>query len=133
MHYYDRQGNPITTDQWLQIVGADMAPPHPYRRVARTNDVGGFDVSTVWLGIDHRFGGDGPPLIFETMVFPAGSLSEVDMVRYSTEAEAIAGHDQIVAAARDGHYLPDATNPYSAGETVGADPTSRPEDDEQGR
>jgi hypothetical protein len=29
------------------------------------------DVSTIWLGINHRFG-DGAPLIFETMVFYDG-------------------------------------------------------------
>jgi predicted cobalt transporter CbtA len=50
-------------------------------------------VSTVWIGIDHRFGDDGPPLIFETMVFNrAEGWGELDCERYSTEAEAVAGH-----------------------------------------
>ncbi|WP_166903861.1 hypothetical protein [Mycobacterium sp. DL440] len=26
-------------------------------------------VSTVWLGLNHSFTDDGPPIIFETMVF----------------------------------------------------------------
>jgi hypothetical protein len=38
------------------------------RLVART-EVGSVVVSTVFLGLDHRMFGDGPPLLFETMVF----------------------------------------------------------------
>jgi hypothetical protein len=60
----------------------------------------GYWVSTVWLGLDHRFG-DGLPLIFETMVFPAKdgavtSWGELDSNRYSTEEEAVAGHNAMV-------------------------------------
>jgi len=53
-------------------------------------------VSTVWLGLDHCFG-DGPPVIFETMVFTTKeSLDDLDCKRYSTEAEALAGHAKMV-------------------------------------
>jgi len=53
-------------------------------------------VSTVFLGLDHNFGG-GKPLIFETMVFPKwGELGELDMDRYSTYKEAEAGHKRMV-------------------------------------
>ena len=38
------------------------------RRVAETT-VGPLRVSTVFLGIDHSFGGPGDPLLFETMIF----------------------------------------------------------------
>lgn len=38
------------------------------RRVAR-DKVGEVEVSTVFLGLDHRFLGEGPPLLWETMVF----------------------------------------------------------------
>lgn len=51
-------------------------------------------VSTVWLGRDHRFGGDGPPIIFETLVF--GGPLDGEMDRYCTEAEATAGHRAMV-------------------------------------
>ena len=55
-------------------------------------------ISAVWLGLDHRFGSDGPPLIFETMVFPSKSdLRESDCERYATEDEARAGHAAMVA------------------------------------
>jgi hypothetical protein len=38
------------------------------RRVALTDTDNG-QVSTVFLGIDHSFSEDGPPVLFETMVF----------------------------------------------------------------
>jgi DNA polymerase III epsilon subunit-like protein len=64
------------------------------RHVARTELNGGVVVSTVFLGLDHAFGG-GPPILFETMVFG----TDDDMCeRYSTWNEAQAGHDAIVAA-----------------------------------
>jgi hypothetical protein len=68
-----------------------------YKIIERTELENGKLVSTVWLGMDHRFLDDGPPLIFETMVFPAdGSLDELECERYSTEEEARAGHARLV-------------------------------------
>ena len=67
------------------------------RRVAETTLENGNWVSTVWLGLDHNFGMQGPPLIFETMVFPKeGEWGELDCRRYSTEEEALAGHEEMV-------------------------------------
>ena len=57
-------------------------------KVARES-VGGVDVSTIFLGLDHSFG-DGSPLLFETTVF-GGSLDQ-EMDRYATWDEAVAGH-----------------------------------------
>ena len=56
----------------------------------------GYRVSTVWLGLDHRFGRNGPPLIFETMVFDTDGKSEDYQVRYATENDAILGHMRAV-------------------------------------
>jgi hypothetical protein len=70
-----------------------------YKRVARTtvsNASESFDVSTVWLGIDHGFG-DGAPTIFETMVFRSGKWTDLECARYATEAEARKGHATMVA------------------------------------
>jgi len=62
------------------------------RHIAR-DDVADAHVSTVFLGIDHSFGG-GPPLLFETMVF--GGPLDGEQERYSTLDEAEAGHAAMI-------------------------------------
>ncbi len=47
------------------------------------------EVSTVFLGIDHSFGGR-HPILFETMIF--GGEHDQEMDRYSTWEEAEEGH-----------------------------------------
>ena len=53
-------------------------------------------VSTVFLGLDHSFG-NGPPLLFESMVF-GGPHDQELMDRYSTWEEAEAGHSKMCSA-----------------------------------
>lgn len=60
--------------------------------------VGSTRISTVFLGIDHRFHGDGPPILWETMIFGGPCNEEMD--RYSTRAEALAGHERMVDRVR---------------------------------
>lgn len=118
---YDRQGNPITIEQWGELRKGESGGPNDYKRVAETT-VGPLWVSTVWLGLDHGFRWDQDdepycPLIFETMAFqrpdesapplkpgeqPDESLLHPEVRewvetpwRYCTEAEAIAGHQEI--------------------------------------
>jgi len=64
------------------------------RRVAK-DELPGCVVSTVFLGLDHNFFGDGPPILFETMVF--ADAEAVDQYRCSTWAEAEAQHQRVVA------------------------------------
>ena len=59
----------------------------PDRHIVQKTTIGDHEVSTVFLGLDHNWG-SGPPLLWETMVFP--ECDECD--RYSTLAEARAGH-----------------------------------------
>lgn len=48
-------------------------------------------LSTMFLALDHRFWGDGPPLLFETMI--SGPYGWGDyQVRYATWDDAWAGH-----------------------------------------
>lgn len=69
------------------------------RRIAATQ-VGDHWVSTVFLVNDHNFGGEGPPVLWETMVFdPEGHGAQSQ--RYISEIQALAGHDQIVAMVRE--------------------------------
>ena len=70
-----------------------------YKIVKQETLSNGYFVSTVWLGIDHSFSFLEPhtPLIFETMVFPKkGNYKDLDMDRYSTEKEALSGHNKMV-------------------------------------
>lgn len=70
------------------------------------------NISTVFLGLDHNLWDGGPPLLWETMAFTKERhLSMVfgrersmpdwlDQDRYETRAEALAGHEAMVAKYR---------------------------------
>jgi hypothetical protein len=68
------------------------------RIVDYTEIVEGTHVSTIFLGIDHRHWGNGPPILFETMIF-GGPLTEHQW-RYASWDDAQAGHDAAVRKAR---------------------------------
>lgn len=76
--------------------------PIEVRRVGEDR-VGDCLVSTVFLGLDHA-GFDGPPLLFETMVFARdpddgpGDAEDAYTERYTTWEEAEAGHARIVGS-----------------------------------
>lgn len=73
------------------------------RRVKYTVLSHGVQISTVFLGLNHQWG-NGPPLLFETIIF-GGKHSE-DQWRYSTWDEAVAGHDAVVDKLTWGYLLP---------------------------
>ena len=52
-------------------------------------------VSTVFLGLDHRHFGEGPPILYETLVF--GGALDGTMERYATREEAAIGHQEMCA------------------------------------
>ena len=56
-----------------------------------TDTVGDVSISTVFLGVDHQFG-DGPPLLFETMIF--GGEHDGYRERCSTYEQAEAMHQK---------------------------------------
>lgn len=89
--YYNMEGEKITREQAYELWSGDQE----MRRVAvdfLPDPDGGKDimVSTVLLVLDHSFTTDGPPLIFETMVF-GGEHNEYQE-RYATREQAEAGH-----------------------------------------
>lgn len=90
-HYilYDTEARPIDDviawGQWFAT--AD-------RQVAETLLEPEIRISTVFLGLNHQFG-DGPPLLYETMVF--GGPCDGDQTRYSTWHAAELGHEAMVA------------------------------------
>lgn len=103
IRYYDRDGSQLPHD-WTKSA-ADGS--NTDNRVARTT-IGDITVSTVWLGLDHAHG-DGPPLIFETMIF--GGDHDQLCIRYQTEEHAMRGHLATIDALREGRE-PDWVVPF---------------------
>lgn len=99
--YYDREGNPLELMEWAAIFERRSNENEDEWVIGRT-EVEGAEVSTVWMGIDHNFSDDGPPLIFETMVFGDSEYAEYQW-RYSTEEEAREGHERVVLALASGN------------------------------
>lgn len=88
--YYKRDGTPCDVLEWTKEFESLST-----RKVNDTVLPNGKWVSTVWLGLDHNLGGK-KPHIFETMVFPGkNNLDELECRRYSTESEALAGHEEL--------------------------------------
>lgn len=88
LDYYDKDGSPLDLETWLT-----KFEDNAYRQVA-LDKVGEVTVSTVWLGLNHQYG-DGPPLIFETMIFEGDR--DGDQWRDATEASALETHAHAMA------------------------------------
>jgi hypothetical protein len=99
--YFDPDGKPLTMLEWVAMAKTRARADDSWRQ--RRTEVDDAEVSTVWLGVDHRRG-DGPPLFWETIIF--GGEHSGDQWRYSSKEAALAHHDQIVAALRDVRELP---------------------------
>lgn len=90
--------------RYYKLVGRNVVPTMSVeeafnceRRIALT-EINGVQISTVFLWLNHAFD-DGPPLLFETMVF-GGPLSE-EQDRCSTYDEAEAMHERMCARVRE--------------------------------
>lgn len=103
MKSYDRKGVEICFCEWNEIKRWEHENKDRCYTTLAYESMDECDVSTVWLGNDHQFG-DGPPLIFETMIFAADEDSELSewQNRYSTEEEAFEGHKKVVEAVKNG-------------------------------
>ncbi len=89
--YFDRKGRPIS------LLDTDRS--EAYRRVGLTHVTAETHISTVWLGLNHNFL-DGPPHIFETMVFSDVYELDKEVWRWSTLRQAESGHRKVVRAVR---------------------------------
>lgn len=56
-------------------------------------------ISTIFLGIDHAFGSESGPLLFETMVF--GGKHDHYQDRYKTWDEAVKAHSIVVKMVKE--------------------------------
>lgn len=88
----DGQVFPVSLMEWAEWHegGIDQ------RRVALDQIAPEVRISTVFLGLNHGFGGQ--PQWFETLVFGGPLADEMD--RYATFEEAIAGHSRMVERCR---------------------------------
>jgi hypothetical protein len=84
-----RVDDALTWGRWLQEV-EDNHVAH--------EEIGDTRVSTIFLGLDHRHSGNGPPMLFETMIF--GGMLDGTRWRYSTWDDAETGHAMAVKKAR---------------------------------
>lgn len=96
-HWYtldaDRKPRRCTSAEEWEAAMRDEAA----RQVA-FDKVGAVEISTVFLGLDQSLGRrGGPPVVFETMVFNAPSAY---VERYTTWADAEAGHAAVVTGFR---------------------------------
>jgi hypothetical protein len=89
----DEHGNPKEEPDLLKW--AAWYESNKARRVA-LDERGDVMVSTVFLGLDHRFG-EGAPILYETMIFGGKENGYQD--RYCTREEALEGHKKALAMA----------------------------------
>lgn len=82
----------VSTLEWARWM------EHANRHVGYTEITSACNVSTVFLGLDHRHFGNGPPVIFETMIF--GGPLDQSQWRYSSWDNAEIGHKAAVRKAR---------------------------------
>lgn len=86
------EGVPASLEAWARFMESG-----PARQLERT-EIGDVCISTVFLGLDHNYG-EGPPLIWETMIF--GGPHSDHQERASTRAEALACHAAAVSLASE--------------------------------
>lgn len=101
-HYILDGKIPIPVDL---LVWARWLEEHRADRIIKQETVGNCWVSTVFLGLNHNYLDDGPPLLFETMVFAEKDskrdYNDLYMDRYSTWELALEGHEKAVAWAKE--------------------------------
>lgn len=98
--YFDRKGQPLELLEW------DKLFQDPDYKIVKKEAVGQYFISTVWIGINDDLFSD-IPVIFETIIFVKDDLESDEndtilsyMDRYSTEEEALAGHEKAVKIAK---------------------------------
>lgn len=84
---------------WLEKAGND--------RIVARDHVGTHFVSTVFLGLDHNWSEEGPPLVFETMVFKDEDMSGEEQWRCSTYQEALTMHERALLELKAKYWLED--------------------------
>lgn len=91
----DDQGNPVEVDH------ETWSTSHWQQDNTLARDiVGQILISTVFLGLNHDYGEEGPPILWETMAFAVdGDIIGEYQERYSSREAALAGHRRAVLLA----------------------------------
>ena len=99
---YDFDGNDISVEAWNYLMSLSEVTDC---RILANGEIGKFWISTVWLGVNLNYG-EGPPLIFETMIFGRDEegidYDDLYMQRYSTKEDAIKWHSVLVEKLKEG-------------------------------
>lgn len=71
---------------WFEAAGPDV--------LFQRTQIGDIRVSTAFLGVDHSFSEEGPPVLWETMIF--GGEHDQYCHRHDNKEEALIGHQAAV-------------------------------------
>lgn len=85
----DHTTKPVEMMEWVVWASRGRATS-----VVKQDTIGDARVSTVFLGLNHAYLGQGAPLIFETMIF--GGPEDGYQDRYSTWDQALKGHQKAI-------------------------------------
>lgn len=118
-HYIlDDNNRPVATEMGAARRWSEESPT---RRIVAQTQLDGCWVSTVFLTLDQAWK-PGPPVLFETMIFPDDSTLENDCERYTSWPDAEAGHAAMVERWRSGQpqdpdddHHPQETGPEQPG------------------
>ena len=101
-HFFvlDEDGNPLPLEREDILLWGRWMENHPAQRIVSQDTVvnkNGEDVqvSTVFLGINHNYFGEDPPILWETMIF--GGPHDQRQWRYSSRKAAMDGHVRAMA------------------------------------
>lgn len=81
-----------------QFYFSDDAAESADRRLVSAYTLGKITISTIFIGLDYNFTGNGPPLVFETRVF--GGTRDGDIYRYATYDAALKNHNRLAEELR---------------------------------
>lgn len=95
--YIRHKGKPLA--EYNTLVWAAWMEFQGPRRIVSKSNVCGLVVSTVFLGLDHRFSKNGPPILYETAVFYKGKIMQ--QIRTCFEKDARRCHRVVKLSVRN--------------------------------
>lgn len=101
MKYYNKEGQTISGFQWMNLCSDSY-------RIIKETEVGHYNVSTTWVGIDQRRlvnveKNKGAPLIFKTEVISRKRFKDINAYteKAATQSEALLNHEIAIISVTD--------------------------------